>query len=331
MDGAPADRSPGCWGVSWLRRLLGIGSCAPLTVDLFDENRFDSHLRRHSLAQQAGRFINRRRASDDALALEQAIRDLRESRHAHHNHMALDVPLYLQDLLVDVSSELRSEAFRFDDLIEAVLRLEYVFFITLNYDLLLDSRLSSFHPLRHFGDYIATDKNWSLLKLHGSVNWYFKTDSPVDRSQPSSDLTWDPGSIQCDPTEGALQKCRDTWSYPALALPEGPEDRLVLPTSHHEFLEARLHAAREINLLVIGYSGLDAEVLTLFKESGVRVRKMTVVDRNETGAEAVVSRFASAGLEPIWPAERWSRDFASWSDGNGVSSFVTTYNEAPSG
>jgi hypothetical protein len=306
------------------------GIVPPLTAELFDEAAYEDQLAGHPLAQQAGRLINRRRAADDALALEQALRELATSDHSHHRLMALDVPLYLQDLLIAVSTELTAHAFRFDDLIESVLRLERVFFLTLNYDLLLDRRLASFHPLRTLGDYVAEDKNWSLLKLHGSVNWYFRTEEPLDRSRPGPDLHWDPETISCDPTEGSLERCRETRSYPALALPEGPEDRLVLSALHQEFAEERLAAAREANLLVIGYSGLDGEVLALLGRSGVRVRKMTVVDRDTHGAQAVVARFAAAGIESIWPAETAERDFAVWSDFGGAGHLVETYEEAPS-
>jgi hypothetical protein len=307
------------------------GIVPPLTVQLFDEADYEKQLVAHPLAQQAGRHINRRRAADDALALEQALRELATSDHAHHRLMALDVPLYLQDLLIAVSTELPAHAFRFDDLIESVLRLEQVFFLTLNYDLLLDRRLASFHPLRTFGDYVAEDKNWSLLKLHGSVNWYYRTEEPLDRSRPGPDLRWDPETIDCDPTEGSLERCRDTWSYPALALPEGPEDRLVMPALHQEFAEERLAAAREANLLVIGYSGLDGEVLALLGRSGIRVRKMTVVDRDADGARAVIARFAAAGIDPIWPAETAERDFAVWSDGGGAGRLVAFHEEPPPG
>jgi hypothetical protein len=44
----------------------------PLTVDLFDEHKYGTVLRKYDLAHQAGRFIAEERAQDDALGLEAA-------------------------------------------------------------------------------------------------------------------------------------------------------------------------------------------------------------------------------------------------------------------
>jgi hypothetical protein len=64
----------------------------PLTVDLFDEDRYGGVLSRYELAHQAGRFITQERADNDALALEHVLHGLRTSEHAHHRHMAIAVP-----------------------------------------------------------------------------------------------------------------------------------------------------------------------------------------------------------------------------------------------
>lgn len=159
-------------------------------MDLFDEEQYGADLERYDLAHQAARYIAAERADDDALALEAALHRLRTSDYKHHRHMALVVPPYLQDLLHGVSAAYQS-AFRYDRLIERLLRLPYVFFVTLNYDTLLDRRLNVHHPLRTADDYISDDKNWSLIKLHGSVNWWHPTDKPYDVHAPPSDLAWD--------------------------------------------------------------------------------------------------------------------------------------------
>jgi hypothetical protein len=77
---------------------------------------------------------------------------------------------------------------RYDRLIERLLRLPYVFFVTLNYDVLLDRRLSAYHPLLSFDEYVTRDKNWSLIKLHGSVNWFHPTNKPYVAETPPRDL-----------------------------------------------------------------------------------------------------------------------------------------------
>jgi hypothetical protein len=54
-----------------------------------------------------------------------------------------------------------------------LLRLPEVVFITLNYDLILDRVLAAADP--HLPSptwYVQPERKWSLIKLHGSVNWY---------------------------------------------------------------------------------------------------------------------------------------------------------------
>jgi len=52
-------------------------------------------------------------------------------------------------------------------------RLDRVTIVRLNYDTILDSRLEIENgaPFSHLRDYVNTTRNWSLVKLHGSVNW----------------------------------------------------------------------------------------------------------------------------------------------------------------
>ena len=254
----------------------------PLTVELFDESLYSGHLRGYDLAHQAGRYITQERAADDALALEQALRDLSQASYPHHRHMSQSVPPYLQDLLHAVSAEHYADAFRYDRMIERLLRLPYVCFMTLNYDVILDRRLNGHHPLDELNDYVDGDKNWSLIKLHGSVNWTHPS-QPHPPAAPPLDLYWDSTTFNCSNPTASLDAIRETSAsglssrYPALALPEGPADRLVLPRQHAESLR-QLLAAPEIDLLVIGYSGLDQEVLSLLASAPARIRRMTVVN-----------------------------------------------------
>src|SRR3954452_5256331 len=150
----------------------------PLTVDLFDEDDYGHLLQEYDLAHQAGRYIADECAGDDALSIEQVLHSLRHSEHVHHRRMAYSVPPYLQHLLHSVSEAHYRHVYRYDRLIERLLRLPYVCFMTLNYDVLLDRRLAAHHPLNDFEHYISEDKNWSLIKLHGSVNWVYEVPYP---------------------------------------------------------------------------------------------------------------------------------------------------------
>jgi hypothetical protein len=313
------------------------GDMPPLTVDLFDEDEYRSVLRYYDLAHQAGRLIAQERAQNDALGLERALHDLTESEFLHHKHMALAVPPYLQHLLHSVSEACYVNAIHYDRLIERLLRLPYVFFVSLNYDVMLDRRLHGHHPLSNLNDYIDNNRNWSLIKPHGSINWYHETNSTYISARPPIDLAWKPDEFGCVPPDESLAAMREpryqagvdpaavsTRRYPALAAPEGPEDRLVLPDSHRAFFLHQLRNAQKLDILVIGYSGLDREILAHIKSGGCDIRRMTIVDRGHVTASVVLERLRAAGLNPIWP-HIVDGDFASWSDDGGMSLLVDEY------
>jgi hypothetical protein len=303
----------------------------PLTVDLFNEADYEAQLRIYELAHQAGRFINNEREGDSTLGLEAALHQLRTSGHAHHRHMALAIPPYLQHLLHSVSEFHYTRAFRYDRLIERLLRLPYVCFLTLNYDVLLDRRLNGYHRLATLDDYITRKKNWSLIKLHGSVNWYHEAAEWFEAVAPPTGLRWDELNFHCERSDASLDEIRGGFAdsrtdrYPALAMPEGADDRLVLPAEHVGFITDMFGSLPEIDLLVIGYSGLDVEPLKLLSSWDCRVRRMTVVNRDYKWAMDVMARFQAAGIEAVWP-NVMRGDFAAWVDVGGLNQLVDEYN-----
>ncbi len=302
----------------------------PLTIDLFEEAVYGDHLRVYDLAHQAGRYITQERRNDDTLGLEHALHGLRTSEFGHHRQMALAVPPYLQALLHAVSEQHYSEAFRYDRLIERLLRLDFVCFITLNYDLLLDRRLNALHRLETFDDYISSDKNWWLIKPHGSVNWYHRAGQSFDPAAPPKGLHWSEDEYECELPTASLRRIRgvdpgsETVRYPALAMPEGPDDRLVLPGKHAAYTRERLRGAHQVDLLVIGYSGLDTKVLDLMKSTDPNVRRLTIVDRGLDRAMLVRERLRETGFTWVWENVA-PGDFAEWTDGGGLDSLVDQY------
>jgi hypothetical protein len=302
----------------------------PLTVELFDEGLYGELLAGYDMAHQAGRYIARERGRDTALDLERVLQGLGASDFSHHRQMARAVPPYLQHLLHEVSARHYREALRYDHLIERLLCLPYVFFVTLNYDVMLDRRLANHHPLDSLDDYISTDKNWSLIKLHGSVNWFHEASEPFNPASPPPSVHWNSLEFDCVSPDATLGNIRGhpangaTTRYPALALPEGADDRLVLPTPHIQHLKQGIASTGEIDLLVIGYSGLDKQVLRLLGKRRHSVRRLTVVNNNLFAANEVNHRLVEAGVKAVWP-EITGGDFGEWADGGGLDKLVDQY------
>jgi hypothetical protein len=115
-----------------------------------------------------------------------------------------------------------------------------------------------------------------------------------------------------------------TDRYPALAVPEGPDDRLVLPGEHVRWFGHQLSSAREIDILVIGYSGLDRAVRGFIAQAGCQVRHMTVVNQDLTTAAEVFERLKDSGLAPVW-SKMVDGNFASWSSDGGLNKLVDEY------
>jgi hypothetical protein len=218
------------------------------------------------------------------------------------------VPLYLQHLFFHISSwDDRVRGYtpnpdNYNRLISAALDLDEAVFVTLNYDTLLDRRLFAYGPLTAMESYFEAGKNWSLIKLHGSVDWGYLVSSDWERrdSDPylaetfariGDDLTLhEEVMLRLQPSvagtrnEGGGGPSDGRLYYPALSAPLGPGDEIVCPPDHVEFLRGRLRAFDGLNVLVIGYSGLDQEVLKLLSESKNWLRSLAVVSHTEETA-----------------------------------------------
>src|SRR5262249_41653799 len=118
-----------------------------------------------------------------AVGLEAYLREnILGSPLAYDRRRYLSIPLYLQHVLWEVSAHFTEHPVNYDRLVNAALRAgEQFVFITLNYDTLLDSRLEmetgqSITELQH---YLNRDGQWSLIKLHGSVDWMKEVLTPL--------------------------------------------------------------------------------------------------------------------------------------------------------
>jgi hypothetical protein len=323
-------------GASYASGEYELSQRPPLTRGLFETGRAKALLRTYVLANNASRAVRRLMQADDTVAFEQALRSLREDGHPHRQQMSLALPPYLQALMLAYSEELHADAERYSVLIDELLKLRTrILFVSLNYDTLLDSNLGAFAPLQSIDDYISETRQWDLIKPHGSANWYVELDDLFDPTAPPSDLRVPKGPIKCVPAKsfplyiarGALER-RDPHTlsrrYPAIALPEGPKDRLVLPPQHHDHFVRTLDAAYEIDVLVLGYSALDTEVLDLIAHSRARIRRMTVVNRDPRSTLEVYRRIEDHGIKAVWP-DTFDGSYERWIDEQGLYEWVKEF------
>lgn len=322
-------------GASYASGDFAAANRPPLTRDLFATDKAKALLRTYLLANNASRAIRSLMHADDTVAFEQALRSLREDdENPHLRQLSLALPPYLQALMLAYSEDLHADAERYSLLIIELLKLKtHIIFVSLNYDTLLDSNLGAFSPLDSIGDYVSDTRKWSLIKPHGSANWFTELARPFDPTRPPEDLVVVRRPIESVPVERfSLRSVRGnsnsahgpTRRYPALALPEGPKDDLVLPPQHRDHFVRRLSSAWEIDVLVLGYSALDTEVLDLLARSEAKIRRMTVVNRSPESALNVYHRIRSHGVEAIWP-DTFDGSYESWIDGGGLRRWVREF------
>lgn len=307
----------------------------PLTRDLFRVPAARALLRKYPLAQKAGQVVERDMKADTTLAFEQALLNLRQDSHDHRRMQSIALPLYLQELLLNVSNALYEKATRYDALLDELLKLPtHVHFVSLNYDVLLDNRLGAFHRLSSMESYISASPRWSLIKPHGSVNWFVELTTRFEQANPGLHVDIPHGPIECVPSDyftlddirGVLRGApeRGAIRYPAIALPEGPKDQLVLPREHLNFLQQSLASAAQVDILVLGYSALDTEVLDLIRNSETQVRRMTIVNRDADENLRVHDTIQKHGIGAVWP-DVFDGSFADWVDNDGLASWVREY------
>jgi hypothetical protein len=86
-----------------------------------------------------------------------------------------------------------------------------------------------------------------------------------------------------------------------------------------EILRARLESIDGLNLLVIGYSGVDQEVLKLLRESKNNIRSLLVINDGSSGAEAAARRIKEQ-FERVEPTgdEFSVGEFNGWAQSNAL-------------
>jgi hypothetical protein len=268
------------------------------------------------------------RAIGDSKAFEQVVREqYRDSANTYDRRTFRSMPLYLQHLFWNISWNYTRQADHYEQLVRTLLRrFDEVIFVTLNYDLLLDRVLSELDPIERLGDYVGRVKPWRLIKLHGSVNWgrpmLMDFDPQVEPEDEFLAKTFDRveegwfrqlGPIQLLPTAAGrtLRELRYSTFinkphlvYPSLSVPVGEYGEFSCPPEHLDWLRDRLRALGQANLMMIGYSGADEEVMSLLGEYCEGLQSLCVVDPSEATAMRMMEHLTE-GLFNMVP----SRDY----------------------
>lgn len=217
-------------------------------------------------------------------------------------------------------------------------------FVSLNYDDIFDQRLFVYDSLGSLEDYLGPGRNWALIKLHGSINWARQVlsslrelpDDPYlartfaslgDEFELDQEIVLRPHpDLRGMRTEGGM------FFYPALSAPLGQEDELVCPPQHVDFLKNVTGHWDPLDVLVIGYSGLDQEVIELLSCGGRPIRSLTVVSESAPSAVSTATRITE-GVRIVPPfggdslPALWGDGFANFTRGDELGRYIAKIRE----
>lgn len=217
-------------------------------------------------------------------SLEQILGRLAESPDPNIQRQVFEIPLYLQRLLARFSG---MRPGTYDSLITLIQEAQVsVTFVTLNYDTILDEAIGRTYDdslIASLDDYVdpSSTRKWNYVKLHGSVNWGFKTTvaAPgrlLGGTQSQLHAHYRPSMAQVyetghDRSGVHLLDSRDTYlledrmTYPALAMPTDWNKQTLCPEAHLEALRSALRSNPSI--LVIGNQGLDTDLMDILRNT----------------------------------------------------------------
>ncbi len=281
----------------------------PLARDLFAPA-FDDILDWHPQLRRRVPEVRLRLAKEQNI--EEILRDLYSSAAKHAKYWPYQIPLYLRHLFWEFSLYCERGSTNFDVLVRPVLESSFdkVMFISLNYDLLLDSAIAGYESpewtFETMSSYIPEDKKWLLVKPHGSINWARAIDNcPSD--EPFGD---NPRQLNEMPHFLSDAEPRVTlWArqnkypyvpasagpaggylYPQIVIPADNPKNFACPASHIE--QASAFIKNCANFLFIGFSGHDMDVIRLLEPMPNHSR-LDIIGKGRQDAQRILQRIHS--------------------------------------
>jgi hypothetical protein len=175
-----------------------------------------------------------------------------------------------------------------------------VCFVTFNYDTMLERALLRCLNLgiNRLSVYISWS-NYSLIKLHGSVDWGFETVRvPGIPAHPKSIID---NIDKAEITNSYRHSANGSMNYeggilfPALSIPVQTKDDFSCPDAHVQKLESLL--PRVTKILTIGWRAREARFIEMLKTklSPSKVPDLMVVSGDDKGARETLANM------PLWP------------------------------
>ncbi len=294
---------------------FGIGSRPPLTNQLFDY-RFN-HILSQPQYRTCAKIIPYLKQVSDAGSIEQILEKLQaEGREYPERFRQLAaITFYLQNVistsqrLWETGSMGVTTYNTFIDQIQHHQRgLGHTCLVTFNYDTMLENVHPFGAEISGINDYVS-NKNFKLIKLHGSINWARQVETPLDVSEKTLSQKSD-GEIIAELIEKApelelgqtfhliedekVRQLDEKALYPAIAIPVQSKQHFECPQAHLDALKACLPEVDK--LILIGWSGNETRFLELLKENLRKSLKIMLVTGTEEGAAQLMAKLKASRI-----------------------------------
>lgn len=304
---------------------------SPIADELFNQD-YRVFLERYPLAEILGNTLVRKLRQNNSTGLEKLLKyynnQLEKGKDTPPIREFLQMRPYFRDLFGSVTNRFSTATpYEFSNLVNAVTEanIKEVLFLTLNYDNLLETVLSRIEGLGFSKEEDYINRKWSLVKLHGSINWAkkFKTEyRPASISTETYVEFLRTVSLPLDLETAFLfmnfkatenNNFYDNYPiYPALTVPVYGKYEFNCPESHLKRAKTILSECK--NYLIIGTSGKDKDLMDLLKDN-VRDGNVLLVGREKKNTVSVKRRFESS-------VPQFKGKIKTYLSGNGFTGFV---------
>lgn len=235
--------------------------------------------------------------------VEQVLQELQEEgqHNPRRRKQMAAVQYYLQSMLFECTNHWNPEAkgvTNYKTLLDQIEHCrkpkERVSIVTFNYDTLVESALHEVGlTIRSMDDYINHDI-FSLIKVHGSINWAREVITSITVSQSKSKLDLAQELIedidQLNITDNyrmieeyPISSVGSTCFFPALAIPVERKSTFVCPNDHFDALVQILKEVKKF--LIIGWRATEEHFLNLLSQNigKKRIQVLTVAGNHSEG------------------------------------------------
>lgn len=290
----------------------------PLVKDLFENTTaFSEILSRYQKAQTISGDIRSRLLNDDD-SLENILVEYSKYDKKTANYKCfLEVPFYLQELFLNISLKyIQSGANNYQRLVVALDSSDFdeIMFVTTNYDLFLEQAFMDSgiftNTFENVGQYKNLGQKFSLVKLHGSVNWGRKLKSggrglspkegllsvysPASLSDEITVLNWNNMTnailphVNSSQASSSLRMHNGDFCYPAIGMPLANKSDFICESNMVDFAKDFCEECEDF--LFIGFSGADKHILSELFSAVDGDGKLNVVNENKVGADALYEK-----------------------------------------